>query len=60
MKNIIIKPGDQKAGIFHVNCLNACDTPCNSTMGVVPIGTIFACDSGILPAGAMPLYIRRF
>jgi len=43
---------------FHVNCLNACDTPFQNTTN--PSGTIFKFDSSLvtpLPTGALPLYI---
>ena len=42
---------------FHVECLNACNTPCSSTMGSVPVGTIFLCNS-IPPINSFPLWIQ--
>ena len=44
---------------FHVNCLNACDTPYLSALtSAPPIGTIYACDSGTPFVGSFPLYIQ--
>jgi hypothetical protein len=40
---------------FHVNCLNAANTPLYSGTAF-PTGTIFK-SNGTLPAGALPLYI---
>jgi hypothetical protein len=44
---------------FHVNCLNACDTPIWVSGSPFPYGTIFTCCSGCgLPFGACPLFIQ--
>ena len=47
----------QASNTFHVECLNAINTPCY-TGTAFPPGTIFACCPGSgLPFGALPLYI---
>ena len=52
-------PSAMSLNTFHVNCLNACDTP---LLGAFPFvsGAIFKYDSTLpfpLPLGALPLYI---
>jgi hypothetical protein len=46
---------------FHVNCLNAKDTPVWTGSGLpFPIGTVFSCNSGGagVPLGALPLFVQ--
>ena len=44
---------------FHVECLNACNTPVFGGSGTYPFGTIFTCCCGCgLPMGALPLFIQ--
>ena len=47
----------QAANTFHVECLNAVNTPTYVAGPGFPSGTIFKYTGGALPAGALPLYI---
>ena len=47
--------GGQADKTFHVNCLNACDTPL-AAIGL-PSGTIAKVVGGFIPPGALPLVI---